>query len=206
MDIAQLVKDNRSLVYLFLALLILGGLGFGGTLYLKQQRAQETATQIFEFNSSLNLAKTKKSWQETSGEFDKLVSELGTDSVQMAFYASELANEFAELGEKEAAKEILEMFKENYLDHLASPHNSLPLFHLVSLYEDLGAPQKALNLLEEMLKRDASLMQDRIYFSLGRIYADLGEKEKSHESFQYVIDHFPSSPFLSYAKAFLLNE
>ena len=74
---------------------------------------------------------------------------------------------------------------------------------LAVVLEELGENTRAVEYLEKNLTLKNTLLQDKTYFDLGRLYLKVGNKEKAKSSMDYVIEKSKNKDLVKLAKFFL---
>lgn len=144
-------------------------------LYVKQGLIMEAKSQLILLGEHFN----KKGQANQAAEVFKRLIELEPDNIKAKI---ELAKTYKILGDLEAAKkEFLSISQEYEKQNLAAeslkmleaafelePSNSFMLNKIISLYNKIGAPEKAIELLEKQIKE--GIRSGEIYYLLAEAY------------------------------------
>ncbi len=74
---------------------------------------------------------------------------------------------------------------------------------LAAIYEDLNEPKKAILELERLNNLKIGVLEAKNYLDLGRLYLQMGNKEKAKINFNYVISNMAQDEFAKLAKLYL---
>lgn len=144
-----------------------------------------------------------KSGKVNAVELTNQANEVLADYMGEGFTAVLILNVGKALAEKNN-NDLLVKFIDRYKDSISSFSNLsrfMTTYLLVNAYDDLNEPQKALDNLLPLA--NLNIMNEKVYFDLGRFYQKLGNAEKANSSLQYVIDNHGESEFAKYAKVYL---
>lgn len=206
-SMSQDADQDSTLKYitLFGVAAVVISLGIGGYYlynHFSNKKMEKELSQIYQFQTGpLKKFQEKKS---TSDDFLKEWEKLQKDlqgNERLGTLALELTVPLAQEKKWEQIIGILSpllmQFKSNlYLSYLLS-------INLATTYEDAGKGKEAIDLLEDLLKKDAKFLQPKIYFDLGRLYSKEGNKEKAKVNLQYVVDNFPDDRMAHLSRIYL---
>ncbi len=156
----------------------------------KEARAfRELETGREQYRSALQEGSAAEAYEAVRSHFESLLSEHdGNAGGQMARLA--FADMALEAGEFDVASklygEALTQFGEN-----SSLQNQV-LSGLAYAHEGKGEPEAAVRYFERIVSGPGVYLKSDALFQLGRIYADLGQTEKSTETFERLLADFPN--------------
>ena len=106
-----------------------------------------------------------------------------------------------ELLKQKKPKEVADLLVKYEQKFTPSPYiKTLLGLQLAAAYEDLKQYPKAILILNGLI--NTKLLEDKIYFDLGRYYQFIGETTKSRQSFDHVIKQHPHSNFSKLAEVY----
>ena len=184
---------RREINYAISAVLALALLVAGYLYYANRQEAQAGALFGQALAKYDRLAADRpKAAREVSADFRRIVNEYGgTSNGRMA--ALVYANLCYQAGDFAQAAELYKACLERFADQ--------PLIHFQILkslgytYEGLKEPAAALPYFERALAVADKTLQDDLLFQIGDLYARLGDKARSDETFKRLLSEFGDSPY-----------
>ena len=100
------------------------------------------------------------------------------------------------------ALEILQIADERF-----SRHNPTMSYFILSklavVHEELSQKEEAIAVLKRMSNSHIKFMEDKIHLDLGRLYYEIGNKEKSRISLNYVVGSSKEDDFVNLARIYL---
>lgn len=181
---------------------ILVSLAIGGYNYYQGEKNNEINVEIYSFRTnvwdkyqkgSLPDAEFVSKWNELLKKVDVRA---GIEAMSI-----EIGNYLIEKNRLSQAEEVL---KPVLLSSKKNPYTHYFLVQsMVVIYEDTGRVDDAIKLLEELVKSKVKFLEPKIYFDLGRLYQQLGNKDKAKLNYQYVVDNFTQDYFAKLARAYL---
>jgi tetratricopeptide (TPR) repeat protein len=202
-EVGLLILNHRNLVLSLVVIVVVALLGYGANSYMQQQREQDLASASYSFSQGalLELTNKKVTPQEFVSQFNSLDAGLRSSIT----FTPTLINSVKELVKQQDLKAALAILEpqssrshapRNYGDYLVARW-------LVTIYEDMGEGQKAVDLLEELNSAPFKVLEARNYLDLGRIYIALDNYEKASLNLDYVIQNFPNDPLGKMARIYL---
>ncbi len=143
-----------------------------------------------------NAKEPKKVYTEVQGEFQKFLDEYpGSGAAKFAkaayadicYAAGESDKAIALYGEASAA------FSDPSLKNIV-------LSGLGYAYEQKKEYSAAVAYFEQITRGENAMMKDEAYFNLGRLYQQLGDKEKSRDAYKKLISDYADSMYIEVAK------
>ncbi|MBF0314738.1 MAG: hypothetical protein HQK50_18425 [Oligoflexia bacterium] len=205
-DLRAWVLQNLRLVVACIVALVIASIGYGVFVQYKEKRDIEHQSALYSFRTDIWERYRSDSLPEKDLiiAFESLGKKIGYAEKGIGAMAIEMNNY---LLEKERLQLALTLSKEVYA------HNKNNLYvvsmlgrQLAVMYEDLGSTKEAIAILEDLNKSKMKLLEAKNYFDLGRLYALVGDKEKSKLNYQYVVDHFANDQFARLARVILKQE
>lgn len=200
-EVGSFIAKYKTPVIAFVALLILGVVGFGIYKTQKSKQEQVYASAVYKFEKDVftEFATKKIAAAEYFQKLDILRQDVKSFD---GFFplALKSADLFIENSNDEQAIKLLE----NLNKEISNPVMKLLLnSRLAVAYENAKAPRKAITVLEELIKNQTKIMESKIYLDLGRLYLAVGDKEKAKSNLQYTIDNTTDENLKKMAKAYL---
>jgi tetratricopeptide (TPR) repeat protein len=187
-------RNRREINYAVTAVLAAALLA-SGYLYYTNRREAAAGVQFGEALAKydrLAAGDKPKAAREVSADFRRVIDEYGgTSNGRMA--ALVYANLCYQAGDFSQAAELYKACLERFSDQ--------PMIHFQILkslgytYEGLKDPAAALPYFERALAVADKGLQDDLLFQIGDLYARIGNKVKSDETFKRLLSEFADSPY-----------
>ena len=191
---------RRSMAVLGILALVIGGLGALTWQWVQRNRLEsfDAQVQVFREQFFADFKGDKGEAAAVLGEVQKIAQTFAGAS----FLAPFLVEVAGELMEREQTHEVAKLLEQYGRPLKSSPYMQALLgIQLAAAYEDLLQYSQAVSVLKELIPLD--LMADKFYFDLGRYHKLQGDSPQAQQSFDYVIKHYPNSPFAKLAKAYM---
>ncbi len=198
----RLATAYKKHIGIAFAVAIVAGLAFGLLSVLKN-RAEDQAFALLaqanqKYQSSLDANKDpKKALEDAKGDFENIVKEYsGYKGGQVA--RVEFANYCYEGGEYDRAAEL---FKKALDDFGGDPsYRNFILSGLGYSHEAKKDYEASARYFEMISGSDSRILKDEALFNLGRIYAELGNSEKSVAAYDKLASDYPDSIYIDLIK------
>jgi hypothetical protein len=180
-------------------------IGIGTWKHFENKKKEIYSAKLFEFNKNTfedfkNLKIPEKLFVESFGILADDIDSYG------GIYITGLKGSdiLIERGKKEEALNILTILKNKFWD---GPLKKYFIgIRLAAVYEDLEAPRRSIDILEELLKSPAKILENKLYLDLGRLYKKVGDLEKSKRNLQYVVDNSVEGEIKKLASLYLSTD
>ena len=189
----------RVLLFSVCALVLLGGLTT-----LVQQWQEKKRLESLDQKTQTFLQKTFEDFKKGDQDSSIFLEEVSRISASFKNHLSLgpfLLEVTDELLKQKKPKEVADLLAQYGRKLKAPPYIKILLgLQLAAAYEDLKQYPKAVSILNDLI--NIKLLEDKIYFDLGRYYQLIGDTTKSQQSFDYVIKQHPNSNFAKLAKIY----
>ena len=183
-----------------LSALLAAVLGLWGFQQFKQGQADDFDQRALDFREHAleDFKQGKLKPSDLLGQAQQVMGKLKGD-ILVASFLLEVAGQLLEARAFNEAAQLLDQYGRG----LQGPAQMKALLglQLAAAYEDLQQYQKAIPVLNELLP--LKVLEDKIYFDLGRYYQRTGDATKAHQSFDYVIKQYPDSSFTPLARLYV---
>lgn len=201
-DLGKAVKDNRKgLIALFIGII---ALAFAFNFYLNQKKmdTQEDLASLYQFKETHfePFKKGEKKFEEFKAALDALRTDLIASPLAVSL-VGDIAAELQTKNQNQAAIELLNKIRKNL--NPSDLGYALLSFNLVTLYENTTSFDKAVTVLQDLLKTGHKTVESKIYFDLARNFFYLNNKEEARKNFEYVTTNFSDSEFAKLSKLYL---
>ena len=189
----------RVLLFSLCLLILLGGLGTLGWQWQEQERLEslDQQIQIFRQKTFEDFKKGKKDSLIFLDEVSQIAASF-KNHLALGPFLLEMADELLKQKKPKEVADLLVKYEQKFTP---SPYiKTLLGFQLAAAYEDLKQYPKAILILNGLI--NTKLLEDKIYFDLGRYYQFIGETTKSRQSFDHVIKQHPHSNFSKLAEVY----
>ena len=137
--------------------------------------------------------------REILDDFISLVKGSKAPEVALAF-ALKFNDQLLDKKEFKLSAELLTTMDKEIKDGIA---RQVLLSRLALSQEETGEYQSAVETLNNLLSLKYTVLEDKTYFDLGRLYIKLGNKEKAKSSLDYVVDKSKDTELVKLAQYFL---
>ena len=196
--------NRELLIKKFIALGILCALVvFGWGFYERNQSKEMSrlANKLYDFEQSVvsELEKGTTTGSVVVERLSKLIDSSSTPIVALSL-GLKINDILLSKQDYAASKALLIKLEKINNDQIAQ---QVILPRLAVVFEELGEDTKAVEYLEKNLTLKNTLLQDKTYFDLGRLYLKAGNKEKAKSSMDYVVEKSKNKELVKLAKFFL---
>ena len=196
--------NREMLIKKFIALGVLGALVvFGWGFYEKNQSKEMSrlANKLYDFEQSVvsEYETGKTNGVDLVERFSGLIDQSSTPIVALSL-GIKLNDMLIKKQDFASSKALLMKLEGISKDQIA---RQVILPRLAVVLEELGENTRAVEYLEKNLTLKNTLLQDKTYFDLGRLYLKVGDKEKAKSSMDYVIEKSKNKDLVKLAKFFL---
>lgn len=202
-SISKFIKENLQLVILIVVVILAGIGGFSIYRYTESKNRQMTAKNLYDFkvNTWGIFQKGQLTDEQLKNSFDNLIK-VSKDHVQLLPIVMEMADYLIEKEGKEGIAGDLVHTAYEVMPKSSVAHYYLSNYEAAFL-EDQGKIDEAISLLESTLSTPHKYLEAKVYFDLGRLYSNKGDKEKAKINFQYVVENFFQNSLAKMAKIYL---
>ncbi|MBF0298498.1 MAG: hypothetical protein HQK51_07240 [Oligoflexia bacterium] len=201
-DVRTFVLKHWRAISISIAFIIVAAFSIGAIKTYLNKKNQDQSNLIYEFkNNAIAEFKTNKiNKDEFLKKWNDLNKSVGKNE-QIFFAATEVLDYLISKKDFTAAQEIaaplLDRFRANtFIQYFLSQY-------LAAIYEDMGDSNKAIEVLEQLIKSNVKILEAKIYFDLGRLYLQVGKKDKAKANLGYIEEKFPSTSYVKIAKLYL---
>ncbi len=202
-DIGEFIAKNKSLCMSLLALVAAAIIGYGFYDHSSKKSSAKFGNEIFDFETN-----KLKMFTEKKIKGAELVAATKTLLETTSYYEGTLqpllvaADGLRNQELLKEARELLELAKDNFSNtNIYAKY--LIYSRLAPIYEDLDQTKLAITLLEDLNQSNIKIDQERTYFDLGRMYQEVGDKEKAKLNLKYLIDNYADGEYSKIAKIVL---
>ncbi|MBL6988318.1 MAG: tetratricopeptide repeat protein [Bacteriovoracaceae bacterium] len=203
MDINGIIMEYKVQFISVVVLIFVAIVGYG--IYSKYDSAQseKLSAKIYSFTKGAYADYNAEKLQtpELMEKIFSLSEEVGS-FVGLIPLIVEVSDKLIKQGKLDSARKLLEMGRERFLNENAYVKRFL-LMRLAVVYEDLDRPSDAISVLEQINASSVKILEERVYFDLGRLYLKQGNKDKASVSLQHVVDNFASNDLAKIAALYL---
>ncbi len=195
------ILDNKNFyIGIGLSILLLVA-GFAGFRSYQNGKIQDFDKSYVAFNNQ-NMEAFQNGNLEAQEFVTQAIASLGehNGSAYTGKFTLEVSQALVQNGSNEENLSFLGQVKAD-LSSFPNPIGFFLQYSKIMSLEDLGRNEEALELLEGLAS--GSLMLDKVYFDLGRLYKKTGNLDKSKSSFEWVIQNHPESDHANYSRALM---
>jgi predicted negative regulator of RcsB-dependent stress response len=200
-DMGEWIAKNKTIVIVFLVVIIGGIFAWGGYSNLASKRAQEHAATIYAFQEGVYTGLIDKKVQPK--EFVEKYLALEAKVSGFEGLAPVLIKAAGHLKDQGATLEVIQILEPGIKSFKTPILVNVISIHLAVAYEDNKEYGKAIEVLENLNSSSLKLMEDKIYLDLGRLYLSSGNKEKAKVNLQYLVDNGSDAEFMKIARLYL---
>ncbi|MFC1798947.1 tol-pal system YbgF family protein [Thermodesulfobacteriota bacterium] len=174
---------------------------FSGVRYFSIQKENEAFAQMeesfFKYQNALNKNKTAESYDIFQADFQRILDKYsGTKGGKLARVI--FANMCYNAGNYDRAVALYHKALKDFDDSMSI--KGFILSGLGYAYEGKKDYPTAAKFFEEIVSSPEAVMKDEALFNLGRIYASMGEADKSITSYNKIVSEYTGSIYHSLAK------
>jgi tetratricopeptide (TPR) repeat protein len=202
-EVGLFILHHRNLMISLTAILLVALIGYGANSYYQHSIGQQQASLSYSFSQEALADLSQK--KITTAEFAQKYNALDLGLRNSSSFTPILLSSVAELVRQDDRQSALMLLESqggrgraprNYGDYLVARW-------MVTIYEDLGEGQKAVEMLEGLNSAPFKVLEARNYLDLGRIYISLENYEKASLNLDYLIQNFPNDQLGKVAKIYL---
>lgn len=195
-----IIKYKIQVLYaiggIFLLVVIISGVR-----YFSIQKENEAFSQLeqtfFNYQSSLNEKGPKDAYEMIQTEFQRILDNYsGTKGGNLAGLI--FANICYNAGNYDRAVALYQKALKDYNDDISM--KAFALSGLGYAYEGKKDYPAAVKFFEEIVSSSEAIMKDEALFNLGRIYASMGDLDKSAKSYNQIVSEYTGSIYYPLAK------
>lgn len=201
-ELGETLLKYKKIILSVLVVAIIGAAAGGFYSYNAKKTANEMSAITYDFSVGY-----LKDFTDKKIDSDKFVKEVialvervdGYEgSASVVVKSADLLVERKKLAE---AEKVLSSSKKYFKSY---PFVSYFILNrLAVVYEDNGKVKEAIKALENVLKSSIKLFEAKTYLDLGRLYIQVGDKDKAKRNLNYVIEKFTKGDFPKMAGLYL---
>ncbi len=195
------VIENKNQLTIFLGIIVGVAIIISGIRYASEKSEENALAQLEQGSAKYEeLEKDKgaeKAYLDVKADFQQILDKYsGKNGGKLARIV--FANICYSGGDSDKA---IELYKEALRDFNNNPYlKNFILNGLGYAHEKKKDYKAAADYFEKVASGPDSIMKDEAFFNLGRIYAELAEKEKSMEAYKKIVSEHEDSIYINLAK------
>lgn len=200
-EIGAVIARNKILASILAVILILGVFGYGYYSNQKTSVDKDSANKVFTFMDT-NFKNFVDGKMDTAAFLGAHQKELAAITSFSGLFPTNMiiVDQLIKKNELAPARDLLLTLNKSAKD---TYQIILIGLRLATIYEDLNAPQLAIDQLERLNNLKTGILEAKNYLDLGRLYKQLGNTEKAKVNFNYVVNNMAQDEFASLAKLYL---
>ncbi len=152
---------------------------------------------MIKYETAMKDSSSEKAYAEVEPDFHKILKEYsGKDAAKMARIV--YAGICYDADDPDKAIELYSEATEDFGDNPS--FRNIILSGLGYAYEKKKDYKTAVTYFEKISKGSDLLLKDEAFFNLGRLYAELGDTEKSADAFRKIVSDYSDSMYVELAK------
>lgn len=202
-DLGHVINENKKAVGIASLIIILTIIGYVVFSQVQDNQQKELLAKAYQLNESLFLKFSEG--KLTADEFKTQLKSVSNELYTLGNLYPGLLGGLKKLQQENALDQATMDQANVWLETLDKRGNLYLISGLAmaSIWEDFGNPEKALSLYSELSKRPDDLMKDQIFFHMGRLTLEAGDKAMGEKYFQYIFDEFADTQYAKLAKIYL---
>ncbi len=201
-DIGHFINHHKNSVLIVFIVIFLAVVGYSFYRHKQNESSIQDLSAIYSFKNNyiLPFVEGKITFDEFNGKFNGLTNDIKGDPN----FLISLMTVIQKLEETNMGKEAFTIVDETI--KFLNTSNYLYVFWAMkyaSLAEDHGDTKKAIESLEKVLTQKSEIARAQVYLQLGRLYKNLGDKDKAKANFKFVVEKFPNDSAVKLAKYYL---
>jgi len=192
---------GKQIQYLTVSVMIIIAIVIGISLYFKHLNKKSLAAYNLAYTNLVSDSSSdisEDTINKSVEELDSLIKKYGWTKMATLAIPQLAYLKFGQ-GKYDEAISLYQTYLKK--DKSSSIYHLMTHFGLAAAYEAKSEHESAIRHLKKIINDENNFLKEEAMFSLGRIYAMIGQQEMSKETFKDFINQFKESPLVPLAKA-----
>lgn len=210
--LGHFVNTNKDSILIAAGVVIALIIGISVYKHNSDKNDQLILNKVYSFhktNIQPYLEQGKDDKKETTVSEDQVINALLSVEIEIIKnpnFLSSLIDVTNKLAESGSAEKLIPLYEKVITNYKPKEYGYyFAALKLAVLYENAQNYEGAIKTLETVVSANHELLKSNIYLDLGRLYKQIGQKDKAKSNFDYIVNNEKNAELVKLAKLFLLQ-